>query len=91
MENNKTILKVLVVSALSLAGFGYAVYFLFGEISSAGDIYTAKSAELGSIEKKQGQIDQMVEGVVGLFPERMRKFLFHVSVEFAIEDFLRVQ
>ena len=64
MENNKAILKILVISVLLLAGFGYAAYFLFGKISSAGDIYTAKSAEFVSIEKKQEQIDRIKEELV---------------------------
>lgn len=60
MDNRpkKIWVKLLLIFLFWLLGFGYAGYFLFGEIASSKSIYIEKSKELVSGEKKQEQIEQ---------------------------------
>lgn len=51
--------KILLIAATVLVGFGYASYFLWGEIVSAGALYSETYKDLISLEEKQKQIIQL--------------------------------
>lgn len=61
MKQSKRKLKLFMITVALAAGFGYAVYFLWGKVVSTQDLYIEKTKELLSLERKQEQISELEE------------------------------
>lgn len=90
-KRQKIWVKFLLIVLSWLFGFGYAGYFLFGEIASSKSLYIEKSKELVSREKKQEQIGEIKKELEKTEKNREEIISSLLSPQDVLEFILRIE